>query len=135
MDPVARRSAHHVHLRRRPDGFVQDTDGSVIGVASFGANGLLSSRNLSNGVSSFYTFDLSGNTCQSLTSADTPNYTNLVSAFGLSRSRIAVGVPGREHGLYLPAGAPVLRRAVRPVHDARSDGVQGRGEPVRVYGQ
>jgi len=65
---------------------VQYTDGSVIGVASFGANGLLSSRNPNNGVSSFYTFDLSGNTCQSLTATGTPNYTHLVSAFGFSRS-------------------------------------------------
>ncbi len=65
---------------------IQYTDGSVIGVASFGANGLLSSRNPNNGVSSFYTFDALGNTCQSLTSAGTPNYTHLVSAFGFSRS-------------------------------------------------
>ena len=135
MDAESRWSAHHVHLRRRPDGFgtrhrrQRDWGGNLRGQV------LLSSRNLSNGVSSFYTFDLSGNTCQSLTSADTPNYTNLVSAFGLSRSRSAVRVSGREHGLHLPAGAPVLRCPVRPVHDARSDGVRGRGEPVRVYGQ
>ena len=51
------------------------------------------------------------------------------------RDGSAVGLPGREHGLHLPAGAPVLRCPVRPVHDARSDGVRGRGEPVRVYGQ
>ena len=36
---------------------VQYTDGSVIGVARFGANGLLSSRNPSSGVSGYYTFD------------------------------------------------------------------------------
>jgi len=37
-------------------------------------------------VSSFYTFDLTGNNCQSLTSAGIPNYTHLVNAFGFSRS-------------------------------------------------
>ena len=65
---------------------VQYTDGSVIGLARFGANGLLSSRNPSSGVSGYYTFDLSVNTCQSLTSAGTPNYTHLVNAFGFSHS-------------------------------------------------
>ena len=61
-------------------------DGSVIGVTTFGANGLLSSRDPSGGVSSFYTFDAAGNTCQSLTSTGAPNYTHYVSAFGFSRS-------------------------------------------------
>ena len=65
---------------------VQYTDGRVIGMPTFGANGLLSSHDPSGGVSSFYTFDASGNTCQSLTSTGTPNYTHLVSAFGFSRS-------------------------------------------------
>ena len=65
---------------------VQYTDGSVIGVTTFGANGLVSSRNPVSGANNFYTFDLSGNTCQSLTSTGAVNYTHYVSAFGFSRS-------------------------------------------------
>ena len=57
------------------------TTGSVLSTASFGANGLLSNHQ-SYASSTFYTFDPSGSTCQTLSSTGTINPPRLVTAYG-----------------------------------------------------